>query len=256
MTADPDPNFINFLHFEMTEIALRADRRAQWTNESPEMISAWRRETKKVVIYLMISAQSGPQTGQGFREIVNALNDISDVIEAVVIVDTSFLYRLKNAAYEAFGDPECVTPWQRANAGLFDLLNVERKQIITWPALMGRQGASARTGVEVGDIDVADDGFEAWVTRVRELVDKDEEFVGLVESTLAKGQWSGTRQQNLDFLVEETAMLGHALKGRVQAYCGPLSAPMAYAVEKFGLQVEHLSYDVSRAARKTPCLKV
>jgi hypothetical protein len=181
----------------------------------------------------MVSASSSRQSGLGLREFVNGVNLLTDVIERVIVVDTSYLYRHKDPFFEAFDDAAVETPWQRMNGETLSLLAVEY-EVVSWSTLL-REVGSGET-------------FEEWARKIEELESDDSAFASQVAATLRIHNHHGTREGNVTFLREELAVQGLALRGCVQAYSDVLSAPMYYVHDRFGLNMRVLSYEVSNAA--------
>jgi hypothetical protein len=66
-------------------------RLVKWSKESKEFFE--KAEDKSVELTFMVSQANESQTGEGFEEFVNSINELRQKIKKLVIIDTTFLYR-------------------------------------------------------------------------------------------------------------------------------------------------------------------
>jgi signal transduction histidine kinase len=204
-----------------------------WDDEALKFFQSMGSE--KIVLDVVISHGNYSQTGYGFEDLVNSINDddLKNKIEKVRILDTAYLYRhcRSNAAGLS-------TVWLLSNKDFIAASAVEMT-VSSWPEEM-------------------DDSFQHWHKQIMADFEGNEdqnpiqEFRELViaNASVASHKGNGTVEQCTNFILEECAYIGAHLRDTIIAYPMQFYSSVDSVIERYKLNIVHLCYKPSSYSRK------
>ncbi|MDR0977932.1 MAG: hypothetical protein LBL71_02715 [Endomicrobium sp.] len=218
---------------------MTTERLVKWSKNAQEFFET--AEDNSIVLDLVISFGCASQTGEGFEELVNTINspDIKRKIKKVNITDTSYLYRHTIGQFSGYCDVNIPTEWFLRNKSAVGKITVPT-ELKSW--VTGLQNL----------------GFRDWYKQIREDFIKDVDFrnivIDMANTALLKSCEDGEIGKNIDFILEETAYTCLNFKNVNMVYPMDIAGPVQKAIEKYNLNVCHLSYSISDHAGRHKAL--
>ncbi|MDR1235465.1 MAG: PAS domain-containing sensor histidine kinase [Holosporaceae bacterium] len=219
---------------------MTTERYVRWAKEADEFWKTAR--DGDVVLDVVVSYSCKSQSGEGFEELVNSINNnpLRKKIKKVNITDTSYLYRHTIPEFESYSDPEILTEWFLVNKNSIEKLSIDY-DVIPW--VIGFEDVAFENWLKQMKIDFAGDELGSGLSpQFRQLV------LSEAEKAVLKG--NGTFEKCVNFILEECAYTCLHFKGAVMAYPTKLSPPIAFAIRRYETNVHHLPYTMSNNAQR------
>ncbi|MDR0968240.1 MAG: GHKL domain-containing protein [Holosporaceae bacterium] len=215
------------------------ERRVRWSKEALEFFES--APDNGVTLDFVISFGCATQTGEGFEELVNSINNdpVRRKVKKINITDTSYLYRHTMPEFAQYADPNVPTLWFLKNKAAIEKLEVD-VSLRQWAN--GLKAADFEDWHKQMKIDFAGDEDGNGVKQeFREAV------ISMAEGAVFKG--NGLLKQNIEFVLEECAYTCANFKNIVMVYPMSLS-PIRSIIERYNLNVKHLPYKMSNHAEQ------
>ncbi|MDR3179316.1 MAG: PAS domain-containing sensor histidine kinase [Holosporaceae bacterium] len=189
-------------------------------------------DLKMVISYACLS-----QTGEGFEELINTINneETARKIKKVTIMDTSYLYRHSIPEFAKYSDPHIPTEWFLKNNEAV-------------------QKSKCEVQIELWSEKIDDDEYKQWYRQIKQDFAGDENGNGIVEefreSVLAKAnaevlKSGGTLFQSISFILEECAYTCAFFQNINMVYPMSLGDPLVSVDKRYNLNINLLNYRTS-----------
>ena len=193
-------------------------------------------ENDSVNLYFVVSYDCASQTRGRFLAFVKALQQehIRQKIRKIFIIDTAYLQRFRDKSFARYADVSLVTPWQQENsAALEELSKSIPCEILSWATFVkSRDFDTYRQRIK---LDFAGDEMGR---------EKDDKFRSIVLSIASQNTHKYPLRECCDYIIEESAQI-FLLRDTVIAYPMSFNAAIRYVIEKYSLNITHLSFKIS-----------
>jgi hypothetical protein len=221
---------------------MNTDRCVKWSRESKEFFSS--AEDNSVILDIVISHACRSQTGEGFEELVNSINskEIKRKIKRVNILDTSYLNRHIIPILAKYADAKIPMEWYLNNKATIEKLETSFV-LRSWTEEVNTP--IFRDWFKQIMIDYAGDrDGNGIVQEFRDLV--------IYDSAIASYKSNTSLESCIDFMLEECAhacMCFHNTAVNL-VYPMKLSDSIIYSLQRYYINIKHLSYKTSKVAEK------
>ncbi|MDR2395089.1 MAG: GHKL domain-containing protein [Endomicrobium sp.] len=205
----------------------------KWTKEG---LDFWKKKGgggRSVFLNVLISVGSVSQTGYGFEDLVNSINSQKYKIKKLFITDTTYLYRHCVPEFAVYQDQKLQTPWQQSNKGALSKLEVDT-EVKSWAN------------------EIKSELFYQWYKQILQDYTYDKSYRELTNENASIAALKGncSFEQCRNFILEEGAHLCAVLKNAVIAYPMAFCSSIRFLIEKYKLNITHLTYKLSSFSRK------
>ncbi|MDR2066662.1 MAG: GHKL domain-containing protein, partial [Endomicrobium sp.] len=216
-------------------------RLVKWSKESQEFFE--KAEDNSLVLDLVISYGCASQTGEGFEELVNSINNesIKRKVKKVVITDTSYLYRHIISQLSGYCDVNIPTEWYLKNKEAIEKLAVD-VEIKSWANEINKEE------------------YKEWYRKIKKDFVEDSDFknsvIDIANAALLESGEDDILDigRNIDFMLEETTYTCLNFNNVNMVYPMALAEPINIANKKYNINVRHLSYTISWHAQQNRAL--
>jgi signal transduction histidine kinase len=181
----------------------------------------------------MVSQANESQTGEGFEEFVNSINELSQKIKKLVIIDTTFLYRHCILEFSQHLNENVATIWFLNNQNTIKKIQCD----VLIESYVQQINSSL---------------FKSWYNKIVKDFEMIKDFKKLImheaKTFFKKGK--GSFDQCLEFLLEEYAHAAAFLKNRNIVYPMPFLPAMVNIIQRYKLNIYGVHYSISNYMRK------
>jgi signal transduction histidine kinase len=231
---------INFLFKIREDIIMATERLVKWGEKSKKFFET--AEDNSITLDVMISYACESQTGEGFEELINTINNenIKRKIKKVSITDTSYLYRYDNCEFAKYANASIPSEWFLKNKEAIDKLKIP-KEVKSWAT----------------DINTSE--FQKWDKKIRLAFAGDENGLNinkefrdqvLQEAKMWTMKSGAELRQSLNFILEECAHACAFLNHTIIAYPGKPTLSLTKAMQINGASFVALDYKISDHAQR------
>jgi hypothetical protein len=207
------------------------ERLVKWSKESQEFFE--KAGDKSVELTFMVSQANESQTGEGFEEFVNSINELSQKVNKLIIIDTTFLYRHCIPEFSQHLNENVATIWFLNNQ---KHINKIRCDVL----------------IESYVKQINSNLFKQWYNTIVKDFEIVEDFKKLImhEAKIFFSKGKGSFDKCVEFLLEEYAHACAFLKNRNIVYPMPFSPAMLNIIERYKLNIIGVHYSISNYMRK------
>jgi len=207
------------------------ERLVKWSKESQGFFE--KAGDKSVELTFMVSQANESQTGEGFEEFVNSINELSQKINKLIIIDTTFLYRHCIPEFSQHLNENIATIWFLNNQNTLNKIQCD-VLIESYVKQINSNLFKQCYNKIVKDFEIVED-FKKLITHEAKMF-----------FSKGKGSFDGC----LEFLIEEYAHACAFLKNRNIVYPMPFSPVMLNIIERYKLNITGMHYSISNYMRK------
>ncbi|MBR1735020.1 MAG: hypothetical protein IJ730_06205 [Alphaproteobacteria bacterium] len=210
-------------------------KKAKWTSQSKQFFNT--SEDNSVVLDVIISLSCKSQTGNGFEELVNALNDesINRKLKQVNILDTTYLYRHFYPDFKKFTNVSIPTEWYLTNKEAIE--RIKAKVVLkNWAE------------------EIDNNEFRKYFQQIKQEFEGDKNGNGLLlgfrDTVIHKAAINSYKHKKpfdkcVDFILEECAHLCASFKSETNiCYPAKIYSIGESIIKRFSLKINHISYKV------------
>ena len=221
---------------EQIKDIVHTEKKARWNSDTKKFFDE--AEDHSLVLNAIISLSCKSQTGESFEELVNALNDekILRKIKKINILDTTYLYRHFYSEFSKYTDVKIPTDWYMKNKKAIEQIKAE-VELKCWATEIDSEDFRNCYKKIMRDFQ-GDENGNGVNLEFRDTV--------IAEAATNAYKHKKDRKQCIDFILEECAHLCSSFRsGGIIVYPMKLYSTGDYIIEKYSLDIKHISYRVS-----------
>ncbi|MDR2781316.1 MAG: hypothetical protein LBB21_02550 [Holosporaceae bacterium] len=215
---------------------MATDRCVKWSADARSFFDS--SVDNSIDLNIIVSYACASQSGEGFEELVNSLNDkkISRKLREVSLLDSSYLYRHVIPTFSKYSDPDIPTEWFLNNKHIIEKLRVA-VNFKSWTR------------------EVTSDVFKNWHKQIMIDYSGDENGNGIIQefrdlviadSSIAANKSGKDLENCIDFMLEECAHTCANFKSPINlAYPMKVSSSVENAAKRYNICINHFRYRAS-----------